>query len=112
MPSAIVSGATNPPLKSGWPIELGQETAAGINIDDVDGDGIFNNDDIDDDNDGIDDDVDHDDDNDGRDARRNRGARERQRRGRRSGSSIGEHRLYRVCDADLWQLDEQWQREL
>ncbi len=37
--SPIISVTTTPPLASGWPIEMGQQTAAGVVIDDLDGDG-------------------------------------------------------------------------
>lgn len=39
VPSAVISVTTTPPLASGWPIEMGQETSAGVVIDDLDGDG-------------------------------------------------------------------------
>ncbi len=37
--SPILSATTTPPIASGWPIEMGQQTAAGVVIDDLDGDG-------------------------------------------------------------------------
>ncbi len=37
--SAVISATTTPPLATGWPIEMGQETSAGIACDDLDGDG-------------------------------------------------------------------------
>ncbi|MGD8395776.1 MAG: C25 family cysteine peptidase [Candidatus Eiseniibacteriota bacterium] len=38
VPSTIISATTNPPLATGWPIETGQPSPAGVIIDDVDGD--------------------------------------------------------------------------
>jgi hypothetical protein len=37
VPSAIISGTTNPPLLTGWPIELAQQTSSSPTIIDLDG---------------------------------------------------------------------------
>ena len=39
VPSAVISGTTNPPAASGWPIELGQQVQSAVQIGDVDLDG-------------------------------------------------------------------------
>jgi uncharacterized repeat protein (TIGR01451 family) len=40
-PSAQIAANTTPPLASGWPIEMGQQTSAGVVIDDLDNNGDF-----------------------------------------------------------------------
>ncbi len=37
--SPVISATTTPPLASGWPIEMAQQTAAGVAVDDLDRDG-------------------------------------------------------------------------
>jgi hypothetical protein len=37
--SPIISATTTPPLASGWPIEMSQQTVSGVVADDLDGDG-------------------------------------------------------------------------
>jgi hypothetical protein len=41
VPSAVITANTTPPLAAGWPIEMGQETSAGVVVDDLDHNGDF-----------------------------------------------------------------------
>ena len=37
VPSAVISGTTNPPFALGWPIEMGQQSSSSAVIADLDG---------------------------------------------------------------------------